>query len=83
MSAVRLSVGTRKGAFILTSDGRRERWDISGPQFAGWEIYHIKADPQPDSRGRSLRTSHRDAPLAAKRPVHAEALRRDAQRRQR
>jgi photosystem II stability/assembly factor-like uncharacterized protein len=41
-------VGTRKGAFILTSDGKREGWDVSGPHFAGWEIYHLKgslADP--------------------------------------
>src|ERR687887_2820712 len=48
MSAVRALVGTRKGAFILTSDAKRERWDISGPHFAGWEIYHFKgshADP--------------------------------------
>lgn len=42
MSRVRVLVGTRKGAFILTSDQKRERWDISGPHFAGWEIYHIK-----------------------------------------
>jgi photosystem II stability/assembly factor-like uncharacterized protein len=42
MSGVRVLVGTRKGAFILTSDGKRERWDISAPQFAGWEIYHLK-----------------------------------------
>ena len=48
MSGVRLLVGTRKGAFILTSDGKREQWDVSGPHFAGWEIYHLKgsaADP--------------------------------------
>ena len=45
MSGVRVLVGTRKGAFILTSDGRRERWDISGPHFAGWEIYHLKGSP--------------------------------------
>jgi photosystem II stability/assembly factor-like uncharacterized protein len=42
MSSVRLLVGTKKGAFILTSDGRRERWQVSGPHFAGWEIYHLK-----------------------------------------
>jgi photosystem II stability/assembly factor-like uncharacterized protein len=42
MSGVRVLVGTRKGAFILTSDGKRERWDVSGPHFAGWEIYHFK-----------------------------------------
>src|SRR6266853_508076 len=48
MSGVRVLVGTRKGAFILTADGKRERWNLSGPHFAGWEIYHVKgslADP--------------------------------------
>jgi photosystem II stability/assembly factor-like uncharacterized protein len=48
MSTVRVLVGTRKGAFVLTSDAKRERWDIRGPLFAGWEIYHLKgsaADP--------------------------------------
>ena len=42
MSGVRVLVGTRKGAFILTADGKREQWDVSGPHFAGWEIYHVK-----------------------------------------
>jgi len=48
MSKVRVLVGTRKGAFVLMSDGKREQWDVSGPHFAGWEIYHLKgslADP--------------------------------------
>jgi photosystem II stability/assembly factor-like uncharacterized protein len=45
MTAVRVLVGTRKGAFILTSDGRRETWDVSGPHFPGWEIYHVKGSP--------------------------------------
>src|SRR5919106_5598942 len=48
MSEVRLLVGTRKGAFVLTADGKRDRWKVSGPHFAGWEIYHLKgslADP--------------------------------------
>jgi photosystem II stability/assembly factor-like uncharacterized protein len=48
MSGVRVLVGTRKGAFILTADGTRDRWQVSGPHFAGWEIYHVKgslADP--------------------------------------
>ncbi len=49
MSAVRVLVGTRKGAFILTSDGARRRWEVSGPHFAGWEIYHFQGSPaQPD-----------------------------------
>jgi photosystem II stability/assembly factor-like uncharacterized protein len=42
MSGVRVLVGTRKGAFILTADGKREKWQVSGPHFAGWEIYHLK-----------------------------------------
>jgi photosystem II stability/assembly factor-like uncharacterized protein len=50
MSKVRLLVGTRKGAFILTSDGQRERWEISGPHFAGWEMYHLKASPADPNR---------------------------------
>ena len=41
MSGVRVLVGTQKGAFILTSDEARKDWEISGPHFAGWEIYHI------------------------------------------
>lgn len=45
MSGVRVLVGTRKGAFILSSDGKRERWEISGPHFSGWEIYHLKGSP--------------------------------------
>jgi BNR/Asp-box repeat protein len=48
MSKVRLLVGTRKGAFILTADGKRNQWEVSGPHFAGWEMYHLKgslADP--------------------------------------
>ena len=50
MSGVRLLVGTRKGAFILTSDGKREQWDVSGPHFAGWEIYHLKGSPADPDR---------------------------------
>jgi photosystem II stability/assembly factor-like uncharacterized protein len=45
MSRIRVLVGTRKGAFILTADGKREQWEVSGPHFAGWEIYHLKASP--------------------------------------
>lgn len=50
MSTVRVLVGTRKGAFVLTSDGRRERWDVSGPYFGGWEIYHLKGSPADPNR---------------------------------
>ena len=50
MSGVRVLVGTRKGAFILTSDGKRDRWDINGPHFGGWEIYHLKGSPADPNR---------------------------------
>src|SRR3989454_6919207 len=45
MSGIRVLVGTRKGAFVLTADGKRKQWDVSGPHFAGWEIYHLKGSP--------------------------------------
>jgi photosystem II stability/assembly factor-like uncharacterized protein len=45
MSKVRVLVGTKKGAFILTADGKREKWDISSLQLGGWEIYHVKGSP--------------------------------------
>ena len=45
MSGVRVLVGTRKGAFILTSDGKREKWEVAGPHFGGWELYHLKGSP--------------------------------------
>ena len=50
MSGVRVLVGTRKGAFVLTSDGARKHWDVSGPHFGGWEIYHLKGSPADPSR---------------------------------
>jgi photosystem II stability/assembly factor-like uncharacterized protein len=50
MSNVRVLVGTRKGAFVLTADGKRQHWDISGPHFGGWEIYHVKGSPVDPNR---------------------------------
>src|SRR5438128_4280572 len=50
MSGVRVLVGTRKGAFVLTADGKRKSWDVSGPHFAGWEIYHMKGSPVDPNR---------------------------------
>ena len=57
MSGIRLLVGTKKGAFILTSDGARKRWDVSGPHFAGWELYHLKASPVDPDRIYASQTS--------------------------
>src|SRR5579864_3721337 len=50
MSKIRVLAGTKKGAFILTSDGKREKWEVSGPHFAGWEIYHLKGSPADPDR---------------------------------
>jgi hypothetical protein len=57
MSNVRVLVGTKKGAFVLTSDGKREKWDVSGPHFAGWELYHLKGSPADPNRLYASQTS--------------------------
>ncbi|HET7754520.1 MAG TPA: hypothetical protein VFK85_11480, partial [Anaeromyxobacteraceae bacterium] len=54
---MRVLVGTRKGAFLLTSDGTRRRWDVSGPHFAGWEVYHVKGSPADPDRLYASQTS--------------------------
>jgi hypothetical protein len=50
MSQVRVLVGTRKGGFILTSDGARAHWRVRGPLFGGWEVYHMKGSPADSER---------------------------------
>jgi photosystem II stability/assembly factor-like uncharacterized protein len=57
MSGVRVLVGTRKGAFVLTADGKREQWEVSGPHFAGWEVYHVKGSPADPDRIFASQTS--------------------------
>ncbi len=57
MSGVRVLVGTKKGAFVLTADGKRDKWDIAGPLFGGWEIYHLKASPADPNRLYASQTS--------------------------
>jgi photosystem II stability/assembly factor-like uncharacterized protein len=58
MSGVRVLVGTKKGAFVLTSDAARRQWTVDGPHFAGWEIYHFKGSPAaPDRLWASQNTS--------------------------
>ena len=57
MSSVRVLVGTKKGAFILSSDGKREKWDVQGPFFAGWEVYHLKGSPADPNRIYASQTS--------------------------
>src|SRR5207302_1865057 len=57
MSKVRLLVGTRKGAFDLTTDGKRKHWDVSRPLFTGWEMYHLKESPVDPNRIYASQTS--------------------------
>jgi hypothetical protein len=57
MSGIRVLAGTRKGAFVLSSDGKRQKWDVSGPLFAGWEIYHMKGSPADPDRIYASQTS--------------------------
>ena len=57
MSKVRVLVGTHKGAFLLTSYGKREKWDVSGPHFGGWELYHLKGSPVDPNRIYASQTS--------------------------
>ncbi|HEX8295560.1 MAG TPA: exo-alpha-sialidase [Chthoniobacteraceae bacterium] len=57
MSKIRVLVGTKKGAFILTSDGQRKQWEVTGPHFAGWEMYHLKASPLNPDRIYASQTS--------------------------
>ncbi len=57
MSKIRVLVGTKKGAFILTADGQRQNWEVSGPHFAGWEMYHLKGSPVDPNRIYASQTS--------------------------
>jgi photosystem II stability/assembly factor-like uncharacterized protein len=57
MSGVRVLVGTHKGAFVINSDGKRNKWEVEGPFFAGWEIYHLKGSPADPDRLYASQTS--------------------------
>lgn len=57
MSRVRVLVGTKKGAFILTSDGTRKQWEVNGPLFGGWELFHLKGSPVDPNRIYASQTS--------------------------
>jgi photosystem II stability/assembly factor-like uncharacterized protein len=57
MSSVRVLAGTRKGAFVLRSDGTRKEWQVEGPFFPGWEIYHVNGSPADPNRIYASQTS--------------------------
>jgi BNR/Asp-box repeat len=50
MAGVRVLVGTRKGAFVLTSDEARRDWRVDGPHFGGWEVMHVNCSPADPDR---------------------------------
>lgn len=59
MAEIRVLVGTRKGAFVITSDGARRDWRIEGPHFGGWEVMHVQGSPaDPDRLGPGLVPTH-------------------------
>jgi hypothetical protein len=50
MAGVRVLVGTRKGAFVISSDGERREWKVDGPHFGGWEVMHVAGSPADPNR---------------------------------
>ena len=66
MSGVRVLVGTRKGAFVLTADGKRQTWDVMGPHFGGWEIYHAKGSPADPNRIYASQSSSVSTAIASR-----------------
>ncbi len=42
--SVLVLVGTRKGAFLLSSDARRRSWRVDGPHFPGRNVHHFILD---------------------------------------
>jgi photosystem II stability/assembly factor-like uncharacterized protein len=57
MSRIRMLIGTKKGAFILSSDGMRKEWQVDGPYFGGWEVYHVKGSSVDPNRLYASQTS--------------------------
>src|SRR5438552_135308 len=78
MSGVRVLVGTHKGAFVMTSDAKRKQWDISGPHFTGWDIYHVKGSPVDPNRAQLGARRRWDVP--AYHPPRQEPSRSDVHR---
>jgi photosystem II stability/assembly factor-like uncharacterized protein len=49
MPRVMVLVGTRKGCFLLESDGDRRDWEVRGPFCEGWPVYHAVHDAETDT----------------------------------
>jgi hypothetical protein len=39
-----LSVGTKRGLFLLESNKRRQKWTVKGPFMKGWTVHHAVID---------------------------------------
>ncbi len=44
--AVQLSVGTRKGLFLLRGEPGDGAWELEGPLLSGWSVNHALVDPR-------------------------------------
>jgi photosystem II stability/assembly factor-like uncharacterized protein len=49
MPRVMVLAGTRKGCFVLESDGDRRDWSVRGPYCEGWPVYHAIHDAETDT----------------------------------
>ena len=49
MPRVMVLAGTRKGCFVLESDGDRRDWTVRGPYCEGWPVYHAIHDADTDT----------------------------------
>ena len=49
MPRVIVLAGTRKGCFLLESDGDRLDWSVRGPFCEGWPVYHAIHDADTDT----------------------------------
>ena len=66
MSTIRLLVGTKKGAFILTSDGTRKNWTVDGPHFG--VAWCVDEPPELPPRMRDVQLLPIDCPVGIVKP---------------
>ena len=75
MSGVRVLVGTKEAAFVLTSDGKRQKWNVNGPFLRLGDLPHERLSGRPERLGcgRLVRPKSSAAPTTAARPGTSRA----------
>ncbi|MDG6970360.1 MAG: exo-alpha-sialidase, partial [Nitrososphaerota archaeon] len=68
---VAMMVGTKKGAFVFTSEGRRA-WKPTGPYFRGEEIYHMAYDRRSGTFLASVISGHWGPTIASRKGLEGE-----------